>query len=199
MNKIVGYIKIILFLLTGLSILSFITQNPSSAPARFQFNHVSIVRELADFLCLCSILFLTYRQWKPNGTDNYFIVSMCLFLFISILDIHVWLWWTSTGSLYLLLTIVHSLPIPYLLNQTFSNLEIKTKTFFVAGFVICVLGFLYDIVFINIPIQDITPELFEKNMRQEKIKNWFYYIGILIAVTGFVKRISEKKAAHRPA
>jgi len=194
MRKTFRYIKIILFALTTLSIVSFLVGEDS--PARFQYNHNAVLRRFADIISLCSIVFLASRQWKPRGIDKFFIISCLTYFSFTILDLSVWLWW-ARSSLYIYIIIIHSLPIPILLHQLLSGRQIKIKTYFITGLIICFLGFAYDIVFINIPYQDVTAELFEKSIIQEKIRNSLYYIGLIILSVGFIKTITSQKIVHR--
>lgn len=190
MSNKARYFKIALLVLTGLSIISFLNGDPGG-PARYQYGHNLFIRALADMISLFAVVFVILRIWKRKAIDKLFIFVFVAYLILIIPDLNVWLWWRQFSWLYLLLMAIHSFPILICLNHFLSNREIRIKNYLASGLLLFFLGFIYDVIFLGVPNQDSTQEMFEKAIQMEVFRNWFYYAGVIAMILGALKVLNQ--------
>jgi hypothetical protein len=195
MSNKARYFKIALLVLTVLSIISFLNGDPGG-PARYQYGHNFFIRASADMISLFAVAFVILRIWKRKVIDKLFIFVFVAYLLMIIPDLNVWLWWWQVSWLYLLLLAIHSFPILICLNQFLSKKDIRIKNYLASGLLLFILGFIYDVIFLGVPNQDSTQEMFEKAIQMEVFRNWFYYIGVVVILLGLVKSLKWRSGTH---
>jgi hypothetical protein len=68
----------------------------------------------------------------------------------------------------------------------------KIKYLLYIGLVLLILSFIYDVIFINIPFQDPSPQMIENRDRQYFIKDSLFYCGLIVTACGLTERIINK-------
>jgi hypothetical protein len=200
--KAIKYIKIAIFTLATLGIFDFILSSQStSSPGRYHFSDfddTGYLRSWIDVILLTSLIIFTIYQWKPKKrTSVYWTVSFTYMLFIS-MDLGVWGWHLSESSLYFIILSVQSLPIMILLSEM--SQRVPLKYIFITGVVFLTGGFVFENLFgvRNFFTDGISPEMTEKMIykliRDQKILFGFYYLAIVISISGLLNFFNFNKA-----
>lgn len=164
---------------------------------RYQYRNFEfevVYRTIADWLLLTSLFYLLIQEWNSVSNKRLSTIASIIYITIIMVDMYVWLWLTHANPIYYYITLVHTFPILVIISKL--KIDIKPKQLFFIGLAILLAGFLFDMVFINIPYPDMTDDIFDRNLLLEKTRNLIYYVGfvtIVFAVITFTKRIKSAK------
>jgi membrane-associated HD superfamily phosphohydrolase len=197
MTKYSKYLNTFFFAIAVLATYNFMT---SYEPAgRYQYRNFEfevVYRTIADWLLLTSLFYLLIQEWNSVSNKRLSTIASIIYITIIMVDMYVWLWLTHANPIYYYITLVHTFPILVIISKL--KIDIKPKQLFFIGLAILLAGFLFDMVFINIPYPDMTDDIFDRNLLLEKTRNLIYYVGfvtIVFAVITFTKRIKSAKTA----
>jgi hypothetical protein len=109
------------------------------------------------------------------------------------IDMNIWLWLAQWTWVYYEIILVHTLPMLIILSKL--KIDIKARYLFFLGLSIVLIGFLFDIIFINIPYPDITDELFDRNLLLEKTRNIIYFVGFVTIAFALIRVVKKTTAA----
>ena len=166
-----------------------------NAAGRYQYRDFEfgvVYRAIASVLLLTSLFYLLLQEWSDAPNKRLSAIASIIYIVTIMIDMHVWLWWFKWGWVYYEIILVHTLPILVILSKL--KIDIKPKHLFFTGFQIICLGFLFDIIFINIPYPDMTDELYERTITLEKIRNLIYYTGTVTLLSGIITLIKRRQA-----
>ena len=199
--KAIKYIKTAVFVLTALGVVDFMTRMGLDVAGRYQykdFGNPTLFRTLADIILLTACIFLAARQWTQKNIGLLYWTASLTFIVLLVPDIASWLYLTDFNPIYYYILTVFSLAILIILYDFSTNMNINFKFLLIGGLLFIASGFVYDIVVINIPYQDPTDEIIDKQISNQKTLYWIYYIGLLLKITGLTRLITRKIKTTRP-
>ena len=195
--KIIRYIKIFVFVLVALSILDFMNPDINSA-GRFQFYDFESARQLrawTDVILLLSLIVMAIKTWSDKRYGILYWTAASAYILLISLDLNEWVWLTYSMFIYYIIITIHTLPILIILHDLLS--KISAKKIFIIGLLFIFLGVVYDIVFINIPAQDPTPEMIDRGILDQRILGWLYYLGAVVTTLGITNLIDSVVQKNR--
>lgn len=181
--------------MTALSVIDLMTRTEMNIAGRYQFDDFTypvLFRILADIIVLISLVFIAIHAWSHKIKGPVYWTASLMYLFLTSPDIFVWLWMTDYNPIYWYFLTVHSFPILIILYNFIDEKKVSFKFVFIIGLIFLFTGYIYEIIFINIPYQDFTPDLFDKQICNKKILYSLYYIGVNIIVLGFIRMLTRK-------
>lgn len=78
-------------------------------------------------------------------------------------------------------------------NNNKHFMKIIIKHFLWLGLLFIVIGFLYDVYFVNVPFQDPPPELLKKYVFHKNVSDIIFYFGVILLVISIIARIIKSK------
>lgn len=68
----------------------------------------------------------------------------------------------------------------------------KSKSLILIGVSILIIGFLFNVIFINIPPQDPSPEIIQQRIESYKAEELIYYSGFAVLTLGLILGLVRK-------
>ena len=142
--KKIKYTKIAILVVAGWSIIDLMTGY--GKPGRFQFHEFitpALFRTSADIILLVSLMIIGTKQWTQQKYGMVYWGASILYSTVIVPDINSWLFNVSLDSLvslYLLIIIVHTLPILIIIDDLELKTSKKIKMVFMVGFAVILIA-----------------------------------------------------------
>ncbi|WP_026209589.1 hypothetical protein [Cytophaga aurantiaca] len=192
MTKYSKYLNTFFFGIAALAVIDFMTRDGIDSAARYLYKDFEFgitYRTIDDWLLLTSLFYLLLQEWSTTPNKRLSAIASIVYTGVIMIDIHIWLWWTQWSWLYYYITIIHTIPILIAFSKL--KIDIKPKQLLFIGLAIIFIGFLFDVIFINIPYPDMTDEIFDRNIIVEKTRNMIYYVGFVSIAFGMITLVKK--------